>query len=92
MKKRANIVKRKGHLEEYDEKKVYGSCYAACSAAQLTSKECEAIAEAVTKEVNKKVRAKPKITSTEIFHTVVRHLKKHNKEVAFLYETHRDVS
>lgn len=92
MRKCIHIVKRKGHLEEYDEKKVYGSCYAACSAAQLSEKECEAIAEAVTKEVNKKVKSKSKIRSDEIFRTVVSHLRKHNKDVAFLYETHRDIS
>ncbi|MBI2076626.1 MAG: hypothetical protein HYT72_05265 [Candidatus Aenigmarchaeota archaeon] len=95
MKKRGikiRIVKRRGHLEEYDQKKVYGSCYGACYATGLTAKECEAIAEAVAKEASRWVKSRQKVTSTEIFRFVVKLLKKHNKEVAFLYETHRDIS
>ena len=87
-----HIVKRKGHLEKYDDRKVYGSCYAACSAAGMSEKECEATAETVTKDVNKWVKAKKNVKSSEIFRLVSKLLKKHNKEVAFLYETHLDVS
>lgn len=87
-----HIVKRKGHLEEYDEKKVYGSCYAACSAAGLTKKECEVISETVMKGVSKHVTKKKSINSNEIFRLTTKLLKKHNKEIAFLYETHRDIS
>lgn len=90
--KKIHIVKRKGHLEEYDDKKVYGSCYAACSAAGLTEKECEATAEAVTKNITKWVKVKKSVKSSEIFRMVTEHLKKRNREVAFLYETHRDIS
>jgi len=91
-KKSIHIVKRRGHLEEYDQKKIYGSCYGACYASGLTAKECEAVAEAVTKEVSRWVKSRQKVTSTEIFRFVAKLLKKHNKEVAFLYETHRDIS
>ena len=90
--KKIHIVKRKGHVEEYDDKKVYGSCYAACSAAGLTEKECEATADAVTKHITKWVKTKESVKSNEIFRMVTQLLKKRNKEVAFLYETHRDVS
>ena len=92
MAKKIRIVKRKGHLEEYNDKKVYGSCYSACYTAGLTEKECEAMSEAIVKDVNKWVKTKKSIKSSEIFRLVSKLLKKHNKEVAFLYETHWDIS
>ena len=86
------IVKRKGHQEEFDEKKVYASDYAACLVGSLKEKEAEKIAEKVTRQVKNWVSKKQIIGSKDIFRLVVSLLKNQNKEVAFLYETHRDVS
>ena len=86
------IVKRKGHSEEFDEKKVYGSVYAACMAGDLHEKGCEKMAGKISKQIKKWADKKKSIDSKEIFGLAVRLLKKENKEVAFLYETHRDVS
>ena len=92
MAKKIHIIKRKGQLEKYNDKKVYGSCYAACSAAGMTEKECEAISEAVTKDINKWIKTKESVKSSEIFRLVSKLLKKHNEEIAFLYEMHWDIS
>lgn len=86
------IVKRKGHSEEFDEKKVYASVYSAARANGLTEKDSEKLADKTAKEIKKWVDRKKSIDSKEIFKTVVRLLKKQNREAAFLYETHRDVS
>lgn len=86
------IVKRKGHSEEFDEKKIYASVYAACMAGGLEESGCEKMADKVSKQIKKWVDRKKSIDSKEIFGFVVRLLRKENKEVAFLYETHRDLS
>ncbi len=91
-KEHIRIVKRKGHYESFDEKKVYASVYSACFATQLPKAKCEDIAEKVTKEVKKWASKKKDITSNQIFKIIVNLLKKHEKNLAFMYETHRDIN
>lgn len=86
------IVKRKGHTEFYDEKKVYGSCYFACRNAHLNEIESEFICEKVTYSITQRVAKKKTVTSDEIFAILAEELKKYNEDAAFLYETHRDIS
>ena len=86
------VVKRRGYKEKFDEKKVYGSIYYACRSAQLNEKESEEISEKVIKDLKKWLKGKKEITSQEIFITVITILEKYNSDVAFLYETHRDLS
>jgi len=86
------IVKRRGHNELYDERKVYGSCYFACRNAHLTEKEAEEISGKVTAKVSMLVKNKKMISSDAIFNILIHELKKYNGDAAFLYETHRDLS
>ena len=86
------IVKRRGGQEEFDEKKAYASVYSASRVGGLKEKEAERLADKITKQVKKWVDKKKLIDSKQIFTLVVKLLNKENKEVAFLYETHRDVS
>ena len=86
------IVKRKGHTELYDERKVYGSCFFACRNAHLAEKEAEEICSKVSASVTKWVSKKKVISSNEIFRVLADELKKHNEDAAFLFETHRDIS
>ena len=86
------IVKRKGHCEIYDDKKVYGSCYFACRSSHLNEKESESISNKVCKSVNKWVKSKKEVSSNTIFRHITKELKKYNKDAAFMYETHRDIS
>ena len=86
------IVKRKGHTEIYDERKVYGSCYFACRNAHLSEKEAEEICKKVSASMTKWVKARKIVSSKDIFKMLVHKLKKHNEDAAFLYETHRDIS
>ena len=87
-----HIVKRKGHKELYDERKVYGSCYFACRNAHLSEIESEKICGNVTAAITKWAMKRKMVTSDEIFKNLVFELNKHNEDAAFLYETHRDIS
>lgn len=89
---RKHLVKRAGHNEKYDERKVYASCYAACLANHLSEKRSEKVANSVCKDVNKWIKNKSKVDAHDIFQEIIKFLKKHNKDVAFMYETHMDIS
>lgn len=86
------IVKRAGHTELYDERKVYGSCFFACRNSHLSEKEAEEICKKVSAAASKWVRTKKIVSSNDIFRMLIKELKKHNEDAAFLYETHRDIS
>ena len=86
------IVKRAGHTELYDERKVYGSCFFACRNAHLSEQEAEEICKKVAAALTKWVKAKKIVSSNDIFRILIQELKKHNEDASFLYETHRDVS
>jgi len=87
-----HIVKRRGHKEPFDEKKIYASCYAACLSAHLNHVEAEKICAKVAGEIQKWVAAKDEVTSHEIFLQTAKTIKKHHREAAFMYATHRDIS
>ena len=82
------IVKRKGHKERFDEKKVYGSVYSACASAHCDETQCEKIAEELTRKIKKFVKSKKEIQSTEIRKKIEGELKKKDDELAFFYEQH----
>jgi len=82
------IVKRRGHKERFDERKVYGSIYAACASAHYGEMHCEKTAEEVTKKIKKFVKNKKEAKSTDIRKKVGDELKKKDKELAFFYEQH----
>ena len=86
------IIKRRGHLEKFDERKVYASCYAACLNTSLTKYEAENIAEKATKKIKTWIKNKKQVTSDDIFKEVIKIMNKLDKDSAFMYETHRDVN
>ncbi len=90
------VVKRKGRMEKYDEKKVYGSVYAACFVVKMSKKACERVSGAVVGRITKWVKAESRkkicVNTADIFRKVTAELKKHDKDAAFMYGTHRDIS
>ncbi len=82
------LIKRKGHREAFDERKVYGSVYAACASAHYTETRCEKISGIVTKKVKSLLKNKKVISSLNIRKMIESELKKRNKELAFFYEEH----
>lgn len=87
-----HIVKRKGHKEKFDERKVYGSVYAACLSAHIHDEKAEEIASKISKNIIEWVKKEDEVTSYQIFVKVGRLLEEENKEAAFMYLTHRDIS
>lgn len=86
------LVKRHGHLEHFDVKKVYASVYAATLNAHYSEKDAEMIASQVSKNVHKKACTKKSIDSKDIKLEVIHELNQVDKDIAFLYETHLDIN
>ncbi|HLD12406.1 MAG TPA: ATP cone domain-containing protein [Candidatus Nanoarchaeia archaeon] len=86
-----HLIKRKGHHERFDERKLYASIYAAAMANHRHKKTAEELADIATKKIKKWVDSKKHISSEELFKETIKILKTIDKEVAFLYETHRDI-
>jgi transcriptional regulator NrdR family protein len=84
-------VKRRGHTEAYDARKVYGSILYACFSAHVKEKQAEKIAMSISDDITKLVEKSHTITAHEIFYEVTKRLKKHHPEAALMYETHRDL-
>lgn len=87
-----HIVKRKGHKESFDERKVYASVYSACLAVRIQDEEAELMANLVSREVKKWFEERGEVSSKDISEQVEKELKHLNKTVAFMYSTHKDVS
>ena len=85
------IVKRKGHTEHFDERKIYASVYAACLSLRMKEGEAELIAEKVTKEVKETLRGADEVSSNIIHKHVAKSLEHYNADAAYMYDTHRDI-
>ncbi len=88
----AHIVKRRGHKEIFDERKVYASVFAACLSAHINKEEAASVADLVVREVKKWVEDKEEVTSDAIFRTTAEQLKHLSEDASFMYTTHRDIS
>src|SRR3989344_3895877 len=86
------IVKRKGHTEVYDERKVYGSCFLACRNSHMGKEEAEEICGKVAASVTRWIKNKKLVSSDAVFRILTEELRKHNDDAAFMYETHRDIN
>lgn len=87
-----HIVKRKGHKEIFDERKVYASIFAACLSANLNKEEAEVNANLVTQAVKEWLDEKEDIKSDQIFKIAGEKLEHLSKDAGFMYKTHRDIS
>ena len=87
-----HIVKRHGHTENFDERKIYASCYSACLSAHRHHAHAEKICENVSRDIKRWITKKEEVTSHQIFLETIKLIKKYDKNAAFMYETHRDIS
>ena len=90
--KMVHVVKRKGNLEKFDERKVYASCYFAGLNCHINKLKAEKLCEKVTRDIKLWLRNKKKISSDDIFRQMIKILNKYDEDVSFMYETHRDVN
>ena len=88
-----HVIKRKGQKQLYDERKVYASVYSACLNAHIQKMEAEKMAEQVAREITRWMTYEREVISSDhIFKKVIELMKEQNKDAAFMYETHRDLS
>lgn len=83
------VVKRKGHKESYDEKKIYASVYAAALNCHYSEQKAERIAENVKKSINNWIKGKSTISSEDIRKQIIKLLR--DKHVALMYKHHLDL-
>ena len=86
------VIKRSGRKERFSEGKVVKSAYDACLSSGMDVKESIRISQHVLSEIKKTFGNKREIKSNVIFGKMKKLLAKQNKECAFMYETHRDIS
>jgi transcriptional regulator NrdR family protein len=87
-----HIVKRHGHTEAYDERKLYASVFNACTTHRMSDQEAELIAAEVTKQVTDWLGDKHEVTSGDISRIAGQHFNSYNETAAYLYKHHRSIS
>lgn len=85
-----HIVKRAGHTEEYDPRKLYASIYAACLSVRATEGEAELVAERVVKDFETWLAKKHEVTSHDIRRIAGQHLTAYHADAAYMYRQHRE--
>ncbi len=88
--KKIHVIKRKGSSEQFDDKKVYASCYAAALDAHYAEHEAESLASQVTKHIAEWMQKKETVSSDDIKHEIIMCIP--DPAVALLYKHHRDAS
>lgn len=84
-----HIVKRAGHTEAYDERKLYASVYAACLSVREHPGSAELIAQEVVREFEKWLAGKHEVTSHDIRTKAAESLKVINPDAGHIYLHHR---
>lgn len=87
-----HIVKRRGHTEVFDDRKLYASVYSSCLAVRVPSAEAELVADRVASDVKKWLEEKHEVTSNDILIQAHRSLQLLNPDAAYIYKTHREFS
>jgi len=87
-----HIVKRHGHSEPYDEKKLYASIYSACLSVREPAGSAELVADKVVEYISEWLSKKHEVTANDIRRHATVHLKSFNPDAAQLYLHHRNFS
>ena len=86
-----HIVKRHGHTESFDERKLYASIFSACQSVREPEGSAELIADKVAKDVKQWIASKHEVTSNDIRIAAAKHLQSYNPDAAYIYKHHRVV-
>jgi len=86
-----HIVKRAGHTELYDERKLYASIFSACQSVREPMGSAELIADKVVSDIAEWIEKKHEVTSNDIRHTASKHLSAYNPDAGYMYLHHRVV-
>jgi transcriptional regulator NrdR family protein len=85
-----HIVKRKGHTEPYDSRKLYASIYASCLSVKATEGEAELVASQVVTDFEDWLGKKHEVTAADIRRIAGKHLTAYNDNAGFIYLKHRE--
>ena len=91
-KQQNHIVKRAGHTEDYDERKLYASIYTSCVAVRESAPTAELIASKVCEDVGGWLSNKHEVTSKDIRKMASISLHEYNHDAAWLYRHQRNIS
>ncbi|HLP79492.1 MAG TPA: ATP cone domain-containing protein [Acidobacteriota bacterium] len=83
------IVKRRGHEEAYDEKKVYASVFAAAINCHYHEEQSEHIAQTVMTKINSFMKSRKTVTSGELRAQIIETI--FDEDVRLMYKHHLDV-
>ncbi|MDX1766152.1 MAG: hypothetical protein R3313_04340 [Candidatus Saccharimonadales bacterium] len=86
-----HVVKRAGHRELYDGRKLYASIFAACLSVRTPVGEAELVAAQVQQLVEDWLERKHEVTGHDIRLHAAKHLKAFNPDAAYMYRSHRDL-
>lgn len=84
-----HVVKRAGHSEAYDQRKLYASVYAACLSVREHPGAAELIAQQVVKDFEIWLEKKHEVTSGDIRRVAAEQLKVINPDAGHVYVHHR---
>lgn len=84
-----HIVKRAGHTEPYDQKKVYAAVFAACLSVREPAGSAELVAEKVMHSVTSWIAKKHEVTANDIRRQAAKHLTAYNQDAAHMLLHHR---
>ena len=86
------VVKKSGGIEYFDSEKLELTVIRATLNAHLSDEEGREIARKVLSKIASWLQGKDEISSGEIFIQVIDILGEINKDISFMYKTHRDIS
>lgn len=84
-----HIVKRHGHTELFDDRKLYASVFASCLAVREPIGGAELIADKVVSDVVSWIENKHEVTSNDIRVQAAKHLHTYHEDAAYIYSHHR---
>lgn len=86
-----HCVKREGHTEQYDSRKLYASIYAACLSVREPTGSAELIAGKVVEDLDHWLSHKHEVTSNDIRRQAAKHLHVYHPDAGYMYLHHRVV-
>lgn len=86
-----HVVKRAGHTEPYDDKKIYATVFSVCQSLREPAASAELIADKVAADVSAWIKTKHEVTANDIRNQAAKHLQNYNPDAAYLLKHHRVV-
>ena len=87
---KTHIVKRApGHIEPFDERKLYASIYASCLSVRTPVGEAELTADRICKDIQPWLLTKPEVTSDDIRRKAAEHFVVYNPDATYMYKHQR---